>query len=388
MVPTNVIDFSCRICSKMKTEPFLLQINSYVTSDCNFWEGDRPEFRICECGYVGKFEDKKYFDFIQKAYKKYNPYATSGGIEQFSLNNKTEVFQSRSENILNYLITNEFFTFDKCLKILEYGCGNGPFISALRESDLKNYLVDAADVSNNFEAELRSNPNFRKFYNLEFELIREEYDLIIMSHVLEHLSNPVEIINSLVQKLSKDGILFIQIPDSEKNPFDFTIADHLSHFNHKNVITLEKHLNLNKFFIVEEVVKKEISIIIGSKMQNFKQKKNVNEFNVGRIGEFFNMWDARLDTLDAIKDICVFGSSIGATWLQGELESRGLKVKFFLDENPNTFRKSKMGAKIIHPNDLMDYIDDEKLILLIPLAPDVVRIILNKFPHLKKILIN
>ena len=42
------------------------------------------------------------------------------------------------------------------------------------------------------------------------------FDLIVMRHVLEHLENPVTALKKIVNLLSKDGILYIAVPNSLK----------------------------------------------------------------------------------------------------------------------------------------------------------------------------
>jgi len=50
----------------------------------------------------------------------------------------------------------------------------------------------------------------------------EPFDLIVMSHVLEHVSNPIQFISETTQNLRKGGALFIEVPcrDWEHKPID------------------------------------------------------------------------------------------------------------------------------------------------------------------------
>ena len=48
---------------------------------------------------------------------------------------------------------------------------------------------------------------------LEFEKIKNEhYDFIVMSHVIEHLHNGDKVIEGLLSKLKKNGIIYIEFP--------------------------------------------------------------------------------------------------------------------------------------------------------------------------------
>lgn len=44
---------------------------------------------------------------------------------------------------------------------------------------------------------------------------KKEFDVITMSHVLEHVINPGLILSSLKNNLSSDGILFVEVPNCE-----------------------------------------------------------------------------------------------------------------------------------------------------------------------------
>jgi len=50
----------------------------------------------------------------------------------------------------------------------------------------------------------------------------EPFDLIVMSHVLEHISRPIEFISEATKNLRKGGVLFIEVPcrDWEHKPID------------------------------------------------------------------------------------------------------------------------------------------------------------------------
>jgi hypothetical protein len=46
----------------------------------------------------------------------------------------------------------------------------------------------------------------------------------------------------------------------------------------------------------------------------------------------------------------VFGTSIAATWLQGELHG---KAAFFVDEDPSRFGQTFMGRQILRPGEVL-----------------------------------
>lgn len=79
--------------------------------------------------------------------------------------------------------------------------------------------IDIPGSYNNDEADFKAMDEFYEMdlTKLEFDAIPEnKYDLIIMSHVVEHLYNGDKVISGLIPKLKMGGIIYIEFP-SEKS---------------------------------------------------------------------------------------------------------------------------------------------------------------------------
>jgi len=105
------------------------------------------------------------------------------------------------------------------------------------------------------------NPNLT-FYNLKKDRIEEKFDVIILSHVLEHVQNPEQILAQLTTYLNKDGFLIIAIPQ-ERIRGDATIFQIIYNFitlkfENPHIMKidyhdLKKYLEQNKCKIIEKV---------------------------------------------------------------------------------------------------------------------------------------
>lgn len=110
-------------------------------------------------------------------------------------------------------------------KILDYGCGGGHFLQAAKNlgMDAIGLEVDSANLNGSSSLDIRElkidDPLF---------LINdcEIFDVILINHVLEHVSNPLEIINLLSQKLAPRGIIIIRTPDQSSVPAKIKIMLH------------------------------------------------------------------------------------------------------------------------------------------------------------------
>lgn len=79
--------------------------------------------------------------------------------------------------------------------------------------------IDISKSYDNDEADFKAMDEFYEMdlTKLEFDKIPENtYDLIVMSHVIEHLYNGDKVMLALLSKLKKGGIIYIELP-SEKS---------------------------------------------------------------------------------------------------------------------------------------------------------------------------
>jgi 2-polyprenyl-3-methyl-5-hydroxy-6-metoxy-1,4-benzoquinol methylase len=381
---------SCRACGYEILYYLDLPTNSFTISDCSRWNGPNPQFYVCNCGYVGKLLNDSYKKALDRSYENYDPYWQNRKTEnqetvseQKSLDLSTKKLLNRSGLLIKYLIESSFISLKTAnpINILEYGCGSGPFIDALTNSEIKNYLVDAADLNDTHYEAISKKSKFRRFYNLVNQEIDQAYDLITLVHVLEHVNDPIELLNDLSKLLAEDGKILLQIPNALINPFDFIIADHLSHFNILNIINLIQKSNLELLNYSIEVIPKEITLLLGRKLKEFN-KIEIPALNdkMELPRDFIYYYENTIDRLGPKQEIIIYGTSIGSLWLTSVVEQKGFKVSAYLDEDEGRVGNNINSVKIMHPKDFNLF---EQAIVLIPLAPILAAEILQKYPKLK-----
>ncbi|MEM3405613.1 MAG: class I SAM-dependent methyltransferase [Candidatus Pacearchaeota archaeon] len=94
-------------------------------------------------------------------------------------------------------------------KILEYGCGMGQNIFLIK-NQAKGY-----DISK-FALKFCKQKGIKIINNKKF-IKNNFYDIILSSHVLEHLENPLNNLKFLNRKLKKGGLLILIIPLEKNN---------------------------------------------------------------------------------------------------------------------------------------------------------------------------
>jgi 2-polyprenyl-3-methyl-5-hydroxy-6-metoxy-1,4-benzoquinol methylase len=93
--------------------------------------------------------------------------------------------------------------------VLEIGPGNGHLAKNLIKK-IKIITYDTIETDNSLYENLKTIglKVFDKFESLK----NNNYDLIIVSHVLEHIDNPDNFLQNIKKKLSKNGIVFLEVP--------------------------------------------------------------------------------------------------------------------------------------------------------------------------------
>lgn len=136
-------------------------------------------------------------------------------------------------------------------KILEIGPGYGEFsYAAIKEG----YVVDAIEMDADCCKYLEEVIGVRRAINsvditAALELVDGGYDAIVMWHVLEHLPNPWEVIQSLNKILSSNGVVIVATP----NPSSLQLKVFGKYWKH---IDAPRHLMLIPMDVLIKKMKK------------------------------------------------------------------------------------------------------------------------------------
>jgi len=119
--------------------------------------------------------------------------------------------------------------------ILEIGCGGGGILHPFK---LLGHDVTGIDISDKWINFAKDNYGVDVYKKDIASLVQEgrEYDLIILSHILEHVPNPVDMLLEAKKLLKKNGIMYLETPDVRgidlKNGLDnFFCESHLYYFS-------------------------------------------------------------------------------------------------------------------------------------------------------------
>src|SRR5690606_26539658 len=150
--------------------------------------------------------------------------------------------------IKNFNIKHKFSMLEnpkKGTKILDYGCGAGDFLLYAKNKNINVFGIEPNESALEITRKKIGQNNASE---KSIQELNEQFDIITMWHVLEHIPNLFEFIEALKSKLNPNGKIFIAVPNHQS--FDakfyqkywaaYDVPRHLWHFSPES---LEKLFN-------------------------------------------------------------------------------------------------------------------------------------------------
>jgi 2-polyprenyl-3-methyl-5-hydroxy-6-metoxy-1,4-benzoquinol methylase len=294
-----------------------------------------------------------------------------------------------SKTLTDYFewVTN--YILEKCQpkNVLEIACNSGLLLEMFQNKGIQSYGVDPA--KNIRELSEKRNLNvFVDYWNKEFsEKLKDQVgklDLILAFHVLPHVQDPNDFIDSCVNVLSDDGTIFIQTSQCDmllNNEFDVIYHEHSSYFTGKSIRELAHRHGL----YVSSIVKTDIH----SKSFLFSLQKNPcqepqlddliafetqnNIYTLDKYHTFSNtaseIKDKLLIGLQKLRDdgyhIIGYGAAAKGNTLLNYINFR---LDYIIDDSYMKWGYRTPGQDIeIHNIDLLNKVNFEKIVF-VPLA--------------------
>ncbi len=231
-------------------------------------------------------------------------------------------------------------------RMLDFGCGNGAALHTIGPL-LPGWSLEGSEIDDKYQAEVERIPGVTKCHVGPVTAEHGRYDLITLVHVLEHIPRPQQCLRDMEAILESDGVLLIVLPAVESNPFDLLVADHCSHFSVRSLSGLLKRTGFGDVHVNDQWMTRQLTAIA----RRGEPRAEPDQAHGHSPLKLAVDWLLRLRA-DAAqraegRTFGIFGSSINAVWLGGEL---GDKVDFFVDEDRSRVGGTLLGKPIIAPD--------------------------------------
>ncbi len=359
---------SCHLCGSEN----LIFLDAYrdlmrASSDSKPWRTG-GQLAVCNrCGASQAVVDDPWRAEAREIYQKYDIWHQSDGAEQAVFDPETNQPVTRSERLLRRIKAS--VSLPERGRWLDVGCGNGAMLRMVSEL-LPGWGLAGTEFNEKHRARVEGIPGVKTFHKGPLAEVPGKFDVISLIHVLEHLElrqDHLTIFRDIREKLAPNGLLFIEVPAFTRNPFELVIADHCTHFAEETLCDVLARVGFEIVVSTQEWVAKELSALVRVALPGPAPARRADPAALLRqtsgavawLGEF----QALAQKVAEQGPVGVFGSSIGATFVYGNIPDR---VAFFVDEDPGRVGKKHLGVPILHPRDVPD---GGKVLL--PIAPIV-----------------
>lgn len=255
---------NCIICENEKEHSVIVQHTEFTIIQCS----------NCDLISQTPIPDEKTLDIVYNSIYEESP-TYSFGME------RNKRFQKVVSEIENHVT--------KPGNFLDIGCSYGDYVKYFKDKGWKSQGIDLSKNAIDFA---KKNGLNCEYSNIDDYKPSNNFDAILMSHVLEHTINPKIVLEKLYSWLSPNGIVLIAVPNAQAKAVKMCFTgqlkpyEHLYYFSENNLKQLFEKSNFQilslysygKGFLADIIsyhLRKQI--VMNQKWLNLNYKTDVNQ---------------------------------------------------------------------------------------------------------------
>ncbi|MFZ5781020.1 MAG: class I SAM-dependent methyltransferase [Pseudomonadota bacterium] len=372
---------ACHVCGAPEVEPLEQKGRPFrlVSSDVQPVTGS-AEYSLCpNCLTVQKAVTPGWQQMADRIYANYDINHQSQGVEP-------TIFDSAKGSGPRSLILLRNF-FDAVVvpdqgRLLDVGCSNGNLLKSFHGLR-PGWRLSGAELVDQWRETVLALPGVEAFYSGPRPAYEGRFDIISLSHLIEHIPDPVRFLKAVAGHLTPQGRVLVATPNLRENPSDLIIADHCTHFDEDSFGYTARRAGLHIELLSTSMLPKELVAVLsvgGSAPPPAEAPADHSRqaSTRARCLFFFELLDEVRRTAEACiaakRPFGVMGSSIAALWTMLELEGR---VDFFVDEDEHRIGHALMDRPIVSPAQV-----PAKAVVFIPMSVAVAGKIMHRWKDL------
>jgi len=269
---------------------------------------------------------------------------------------------------------------DKSISILDIGCANGGLLAALKRKGFSN--LTGLDPSKACVSFVKRKIGIAAYdgglFNLE-ALSGKKFDLIVLTHVFEHVLDVKKALKNVVAHLNDGGLLYLEVPNAGCYSDYFVVlyyyfdCEHINHFDKSSLGNLTSQQGLECLLAEEKEIlisEKKYPALYGfyrkkghepvrNIQPDFSAKRSV--LNYINVSAKINTWPKLEDIAAANKPVIVWGAGSFTHRLLANTALGDCKISLFIDNDSNKQGKELKAIPIKAP----DAIDDPTMPIII-----------------------
>jgi 2-polyprenyl-3-methyl-5-hydroxy-6-metoxy-1,4-benzoquinol methylase len=230
---------TCLVCGSSQTEHFIT---------CKDYTVSKKDFQIKQCKECGfKFTSPRPEDSELGQYYKAEEYISHSDTKEGLINKLYHWV--RSYTLIKKLQLVMHYSKLKKGKILDYGAGTGAFLNTCKQNGWDALGIEPDETARKVMKEKFRITIYSSLHEAKNNPAFSEFDVITAWHVLEHVPDLKETIETLRQLLKPKSLLIVAVPNPES--FDakkykeywaaYDVPRHLYHFSPKAMNMLMSH---------------------------------------------------------------------------------------------------------------------------------------------------
>ena len=320
--------------------------------------------KSCGAGYADDIPEQGYFDRYYAEMSKYEHSESSGKVSQYDAN----IFSKTVDFLLPHI--------KKTDSIADIGCATGALLSELKKRGFSKVV--------GYDPSKECCDTARRLYDVEVRqstisqlaTVKEKYDLVMMTGVLEHLSNVELSVATLIKMLNPGGQLFIAVPDASRYqnwftaPYQFFSMEHINFFSPQSLSNLMSRHGLKARFIERTpryLAKNSVEPILMGLFGQFPSTNNNTKFT--RDNETESALNSYIQNSRATDDrikivinqlvqsqepLIIWGAATHTLRLMKTSDLSKANIVSIIDSNKNYHHKKLHGIEIIAPHDCVN----------------------------------
>ncbi|NJN71836.1 MAG: class I SAM-dependent methyltransferase [Limnothrix sp. RL_2_0] len=237
----------CLLCKSSEIKTLNFRLHSFLTWVKNKRSSimEAPCFEYCSnCSNARTIDKPELIDYSQRVHSTSKSQAENSNSTDKNISSQWKrSIKMQIDTLIKHIGTNS--------RILDIGCGEGILLKMLTESGFSNVTgIEISEISSQKARENGLNVMTGSF--LDRQVVEGTFDVVILSHVLEHFENPMHVLEVISTYLS-DGSYLMLVQTHYKglipnllgdNWYGWCPEEHYWHFTPSGLIFMADRFNL------------------------------------------------------------------------------------------------------------------------------------------------